>query len=594
VDNADDLSMVQSALPQRSHGSLLLTTRAHAVGALAASLEVETMGLVEGAQLLFHRAQQLHASEEERNEAMNIVIALDGFPLALDQAGAYIEETGCSFADYLQLYQAHRQALLARRGRQASNYPDSVATTWSLSFQKIEQANPAAAELLRLCAFLAPDRIPEELIIEGAAHWPPALQHAAADRFIFNQLVEELLAFSLVKRRAEDHLLSIHRLVQAVQRETIEPGEQRQWAERIVCAVNTVFPFDPKDNVASWSLCLRYLEQAQACDGLTQQYQLVLSEAAELLERTGSYLYSHASYTLAESLYQRAFHIRERQMGPEHPLVASALNGLADLHLKQGRYTEAESFYQRALRIWEQQLEPEHPEMASALKGLANLYGEQGKNVEAEPLYQRALRIWEQQLGPEHPGMAHPLSGLANLYADQEKYAEAEPLYQRALRIWEQQLGPEHPDMAYPLNNLAALYTKQGNYSEAESLYQRALRIRTQQLGSEHPLVASTLNGLANLSRERGKYAEAESLYQRALSIRESALGLFHSDTAEALYDFAMLQEARGNLQEAAALYRRALAIREQVYGLQHSKTTETSARLRAVLAAPGQTESFL
>jgi hypothetical protein len=39
----------------------------------------------------------------------------------------------------------------------ASDHP-SVATTWALSFENIEKANPAAAELLRFCAFLHPVR----------------------------------------------------------------------------------------------------------------------------------------------------------------------------------------------------------------------------------------------------------------------------------------------------------------------------------------------------------------------------------------------------------------------------------------------------
>ena len=103
-------------------------------------------------------------------------MALDHFPLALDQAGAYIEETQCSFENYLDLYQTHRQALLAQRGMRRLIIPHSVATTWLLSFQKVQQANPAAAELLQLCSFLAPDRIPEELLREGAAYWPPSLQ----------------------------------------------------------------------------------------------------------------------------------------------------------------------------------------------------------------------------------------------------------------------------------------------------------------------------------------------------------------------------------------------------------------------------------
>jgi len=75
-----------------------------------------------------------YASDECVNEAGHIVIALA-------QAGAYIEETGCSLPDSLAIYSTHRKELLARRGIQATRYPDSVATTWSISFQKVEQAS---------------------------------------------------------------------------------------------------------------------------------------------------------------------------------------------------------------------------------------------------------------------------------------------------------------------------------------------------------------------------------------------------------------------------------------------------------------------
>ena len=109
VDNADDLSLVQPYLPLHGNGSILLTTRASAVGWLAPSVEVDAMGIMEGVELLLRRAQRFAgASDEEINEASNLVVALAQFPLALDQAGAYIEETGCSLADYLQLYQTHQ------------------------------------------------------------------------------------------------------------------------------------------------------------------------------------------------------------------------------------------------------------------------------------------------------------------------------------------------------------------------------------------------------------------------------------------------------------------------------------------------------
>jgi tetratricopeptide (TPR) repeat protein/transcriptional regulator with XRE-family HTH domain len=618
IDNADDLSFISPYLPTQGNGSLLLTTRAHAVGSLASSIEVDTMSVIEGTHLLLRRAQRWdNASDEEINEASNLVVALGQFPLVLDQAGAYIEETGCSVSDYLQIYQQHRHALLARRGRQATQYPASVASTWSLSFQHVEQASPAAAALLHLCAYLSPDHIPEELFTEGAAYWPPTLQEAVADPLRYNQQLETLLAFSLVKRLSDDRMLSLHRLVQVVQIEAMEREEQHQWAERVVCAINAVFPRDPKNEVDTWPQCQRYLEQVQACNSLIQEYQILRPEAADLLDRTGTYLRERVLYPLAEPLYLQALHIREQQLGPDHPDTAQSLNNLALLYYKQGRYTQAEPLYLRALRIREQQLGPDHLDLAYPLHGLANLYHQQDRYVEAAPLFRRALRIREQQLGPDHPQVAYPLNNLALIYYKQGRYEQAEPLYLRALTIREQQLGPDHPDIANSLTLLGLLYYKLGRYEQAEPLFQRALRVREQQLGPDHPdmvyplinlanlyyqqskyelaeslalraqhiaeqqvgpehlLIAFPLTVLGNLYREQGKYEQAEPLFQWALRVREQQLGPDHSQMAYPQHGLANLYHKQGREAEAEQLYLHALRIREHLLGPEHLETAD-------------------
>jgi Tetratricopeptide repeat len=43
-------------------------------------------------------------------------------------------------------------------------------------------------------------------------------------------------------------------------------------------------------------------------------------------------------YADAEPLYQWALTIREKALGPDHPLVAQSLNNLALLYIGQGRY----------------------------------------------------------------------------------------------------------------------------------------------------------------------------------------------------------------------------------------------------------------
>lgn len=446
VDNADDLALVQQYLPQQGRGCILFTTRAHAVGALAQPLAVETMGLVEGTQLLLRRAKRLPASDQEFNAAMNVVMAFDGFPLALDQAGAYMEETGCRCEDYLHLYQEHRQTLLARRGQPATPYPASVATAWVLAFQTLQARNPAAAELLCLCAFLSPDHIPEELIQAGAAEWPSSLQAAAANRLAFNQVLEDLLRCSLVKRLGEERLLSIHRLVQAVQQDQLEADQQRQWTERAVRALQQLFPRDPQE-VGTQPACLRYLEHVQTCARLVKQYHVQVPEAADLLDRTATYLRKQATHSPAKALYQQALALREQMLGGKHPDVVTSLNNLAILSWEQGLYAEALPLVQRALVIQEQTLGRAHPDVASSLNTLAELYWEQGAAAQAVPLAQRALSIREHALGPDHPRVGASLNMLARLYQDQRQGKEALAVAQRALLVLEQALGPEHPDV---------------------------------------------------------------------------------------------------------------------------------------------------
>jgi CHAT domain-containing protein len=275
-------------------------------------------------------------------------------------------------------------------------------------------------------------------------------------------------------------------------------------------------------------------------------------------------------YAQAEPLHRRALAIREKALGPEHPDVAWTLNNLALLHEAQGDFARAEPLHQRALAIREKARGPEHSEVATSLNNLALLHQAQGQYREAERLHRRALAIWEKVLGPEHRGVAVSLNNLAELYRTQGLYAQAEPLQRRALAIWEKALGPEHPDVALSLNNLAESSRDQGQYADAEALYQRALAIREKALGAEHPEVAATLNNLALLHHVQRHYEQAERLNRRALAIWEKALGPEHRMVATSLVNLAEVYGEQRQYAQAEPLHQRALAIREKVLGADH------------------------
>jgi tetratricopeptide (TPR) repeat protein len=501
--------------------------------------------------------------------AAQLVAVMDGLPLALDQAGSYIEETGCRPTDYLQRYEQQQVRLLDRRGGPASDHPQSVTATFALALERVEREQHVAADVLRVCALLHAEAIPEEVSVEGAAYLGPSLEPLAADPSKFDQAIAVLRRLSLVQRHTETRTLSIHRLVQAVLRERMGEQEQVLWLKRVIDALNAVFP---EVSFKVWKQCERLLPHMLAASNALPD-QAGGQELAEVVRKAADYLYVRVQYKQVEPLYQRALRIQEQILGSEHPQMIVSLNRLANIYSDQGKYEEAEALYERALRIGEQSLAPEYPELGYPLNNLAHLFYAQGKYEQAEALYQRALRTWEQALGPEHQQAAHTLNGLGDVYTEQGKYEQAEASYQHALRTWEQTFGPEHPYVAQVLEGLANLYSRQRKYEQAEPLYQRSIHIVEQVVGAEYPDIAYPLTGLANLYAKQGQDEQAEALYQRALRIREQALGPEHLLMAHPLNGLAALYTRQRKYEQAEPLFRHALAVLEQRLGRAHPDT---------------------
>jgi tetratricopeptide (TPR) repeat protein len=546
-DNADDLEIMREVLPTGCQGHVLLTTRAQAMGRVAHRLEVEEMSLKTGALFLLRRAGLIDpdaplekASEKDRVLAEGIVQELGGLPLALDQAGAYIEETASNLQEYLDFYHTYRLALLQRRGGLTTDHPESVATTWRLSFTRIENSDPVAASLLRLCAFLDPDAIPEELLFAGLQQLDGSMSEIHQLRFI--EAIGSLLRFSLVRRNADTHTITVHRLIQSVVRDNLLPDQQSEWIHKTVVLLSEVFPSAAQ--VTSWPLCEKFLPHALLCAHWMERADITSMQAASLLDMVGYYLNMRARYEIAMPLFQRALRLREQVLGELHPDTAQTLSNLAYLYHHQDLFEEAMHFLQRSLSIRQQVLGMEHPETATSLNALGLLYRDQERYEEAEPFFQRALAIRKQIFGTGHPQTAHSLSNLAWLYRNLGKYQEAEPLYEQSLAIRKQILGADHPDTATSLNGLALLYAAQKKYAKAESLFQQALVIRKQVLGTKHLHTTQSMNALALLYCEQGEYEEAERLLLEVVAIREHLFGNNHPRTLVILNNLTRCQKS--------------------------------------------------
>jgi hypothetical protein len=96
--------------------------------------------------------------------------------------------------------------------------------------------SPRASEApCKICHF-----IQLELITKGAGHLGPFLAQVSEDDTTLDEAIATLGTYSLIRRNPSDQTLSIHRLVQAVLRDTMDEPTRKLWTERAVQAVNEV------------------------------------------------------------------------------------------------------------------------------------------------------------------------------------------------------------------------------------------------------------------------------------------------------------------------------------------------------------------
>jgi tetratricopeptide (TPR) repeat protein/transcriptional regulator with XRE-family HTH domain len=595
LDNVEDIELIRRFLPPARQGSLLFTTRLQAFGALARPLEMERMTAEEGTQLLLRRSTRLFPSMDQIvpvDETLfrSIAESMDGLPLAIDQAGAYIDETQCSLSDYLQMYQAYPLSLLDERdGR--SNHPASVVKTFAFAFAKVQLHNPGAAELLRLCSFLAPDTIPEELIVRGASQLGSLLQALVADPLQYNAALKALLAYSLIRRNPQTKTVTVHRLVQAVIREHLTAEERQHWVIGMLQALQHEFYYESMQT-AKWPWCEQLLPHVLTVITRADAYKQITADLASLQINTAIYMRDRGLYTEGERLLTKAIQIQEETSGQDALDLARSLKELGVLYIRWGKFEQAEVLLQRSLQIQEQMLGSDRLEVADGLYTLAMLYGNWNSDEEAESLLKRALQIYKQQRGTDHIDVIKTLIALAILCSkEQTRYPEAESLLRQALATSERVLDERHYLVVTSLNNLGILYTYQQRYEEAEPLLERALGIWEQELGPDHPYTADPLGGLADVYKAKGAYEVAERYYQQSLRIRERTLGPDHPQAALSAYGLADLYRKWGKAESVEPLYKQALAVQMRQLGKDHQETARTLEDYRSFLAQNGREE---
>ena len=164
--------------------------------------------------MLQHRDPGTH-----RADAGRLAAELGDLPLAIAQAAGFMAGTGMPASQYLGLLQTRAGQLLDQAV--PGSYPQSLAAATIVTASRLAADDPAAAELASLCAFLAPEPIPEDIFTAAADLLPGELAAQAADPLAWRQTLARLAGQSVA--RIDHRGLQMHRLTQAILRDQLTP-----------------------------------------------------------------------------------------------------------------------------------------------------------------------------------------------------------------------------------------------------------------------------------------------------------------------------------------------------------------------------------
>jgi transcriptional regulator with XRE-family HTH domain len=515
-DNAEAPADVAPWLPGEG-GHVLITSRGHGWDEIAAPVEVDVFTQAESTEMLRRRIPGLPEADAGR-----LAAELGHLPLAIAQAAGFMAGTGTPVSQYLNLLRDGAGRLLDRGA--PGSYPQSLAAATAVIAARLSGQDAAAAELADLCAFLAPEPIPEDLFTNAAALLAGELAARAADPLAWRQTLAHLAGQSLA--RLDYRGLQMHRLTQAILRDRLTPecaSATRQRTEALLAASD---PGDPPDP-ATWARWAQLTPHVLAADLAATDNPALRN----LARRVCWYLIERGDARTPRELMSNLRQQWRGRLGEDHEHTLMAAHYLAWALLETGRYTQARDLNQDTLARRRRVLGRAHPDTLNSAHNLALSLRLLGDLRAAQNLNQDT---WERHRDAQGPDHRNTLRTAHNLAADLRELGEAGAARDLDLDTLERRrrvLGDDHPDTLNSACNLAADFRELGEVRAARDVDLDTLERRRRVLGDDHP---DTLNSAYNLAadfRELGEVRAARDLDRDTLERRRRVLGEDHPDT---------------------------------------------------------------
>lgn len=595
-DNLDDVRDLQSFLPNKfGNRHVLITARSDSIfrssDLKAGHIPLSEMGEDE-AQKLFWQEYGQEEQNLQKPLVSELVKTLGLLPLAIVQAADYLWATKEDIAEYINLYSAHSQQLLAWKSNHSNN---AVATVMSVSFSKIK-SQEASLRLFCLLSFLSPDDIPQDLWVSDERFKDDMLRQTFSQKLRMNDAQRPLLEYGFVRRRSGS--LSVHRVVQEVMRGLLEnqvddvvgvldvlPSTHRNaeyWVKRAIELIDIVYPGIPAQEYScsheshpeNWSKCGFYNAHAIQIIRHAKEMNIETPSFAKLLFSAGQYQLDFANFKLAQWLLEDSVKLFKR-FGSEDDLdAAGATVAFAVIYLKQGDFTKGMEYLEQALRVFNSRLGESCIHAAGVMGNKAIVYGWQGRVDLATVQFNKILKIYEDRykkngLKSDNILIAMTVMYMANVWLDYRPWSvwdlipflrqgslrQARRYCKRAVEIFEKEGETESPAGTEAFVILGRCYAALGEVELAAQYHRKALDAYARTVGDSNIYAFPAIIELGKDYSLLGRYENAVQLFEKAIQITAIAFGKDHPQLGPVYMEMGEIASKRQEFKKAAEYF---------------------------------------